>query len=172
MVVVNSEKDIEHISRENLALIFLGKKTLWDNDTRITPAMLHERKKPMRQFIELVLHKTLAQYRAYWKRRLFSGGGTVPRTYRTADELMDLISHKPGAIGMHSDPSRVFKGKKMAGHMGCNRKTIKNLQVMGIIPDRNVLLLKGAVSGARNGLLYIQTAKTGVPRKSAKKEEA
>jgi len=66
-----------------------------------------------------------------------------------------MCDRRPGSIGMHSDPSRVFKGKKMAGHYGCERKTIKGIQIIKVIPERNVLLVKGAVPGARNGLLYI-----------------
>lgn len=67
---------------------------------------------------------------------------------------------------MHSDPSRVFKGKKMAGHYGSKRITVKNLLVKRVDPDRNVLLIRGAVPGPRNGLLYIRTAKTGRPKKT------
>lgn len=76
-----------------------------------------------------------------------------------------MCDRRPGAIGMHSDPSRVFKGKKMAGHYGNERITIKNTEVIGIVPEKNLLLLKGPIPGARNGLLYIRTAKTGVPKK-------
>lgn len=72
-----------------------------------------------------------------------------------------MCNRRPGAIGMHSDPSRVFKGKKMAGHYGDERKTIKGIQVIRVIPERNVLLLKGSVPGARNGLLQIRTPKFG-----------
>lgn len=83
-----------------------------------------------------------------------------------------MCNRRPGSIGMHSDPSRVFKGKKMAGRYGNERVTVKNLEVVGTIPDRNVLLVKGAVPGARNGLLRIRTAKTGVPRKAKAEAEA
>jgi large subunit ribosomal protein L3 len=81
-----------------------------------------------------------------------------------------MCDRRPGAIGMHSDPSRVFKGKKMAGHWGHERITVKNLEVAGKDPDRNVLFIRGSVPGARNGLLYIRTAKTGIPK--VRKEEA
>ncbi|MHC4942470.1 MAG: 50S ribosomal protein L3 [Planctomycetota bacterium] len=81
-----------------------------------------------------------------------------------------MCDRRPGAIGMHSDPSRVFKGKKMAGHYGCERLTVKNLEVLGVLPERNVLLIKGAVPGARNGLLSIQTAKTAKPKKKPQTE--
>ena len=83
-----------------------------------------------------------------------------------------MCDRRPGSIGMHSDPSRVFKGKKMAGHYGAERVTVKNLKVEGVDADRNVLLLKGAVPGPRNGLLCIRTAKTGRPKKTEEKAEA
>ncbi|MFC1585924.1 hypothetical protein ACFL5V_10290 [Fibrobacterota bacterium] len=112
MVIVNSENIIEHITRNELVVIYLGKKTLWENEIRIIPAMLYERKKPMREFIEAELHKTLGQYRAYWKRRLFSGGGTVPRTFRTAKELMNFVARKPGAIGIVPAGTELIEGVK------------------------------------------------------------
>jgi large subunit ribosomal protein L3 len=65
----------------------------------------------------------------------------------------------PGSIGASADPARVFKGTKMGGQMGNVRKTIQNLQVWQVRPDRNLLLLKGAVPGSKNGFLLIKKAK-------------
>lgn len=62
---------------------------------------------------------------------------------------------RPGSIGPGTDPSRVIKGRKMAGQMGTERKTIRNLQVVKIDPERNLLLVRGAVPGARNGWVFI-----------------
>lgn len=64
-----------------------------------------------------------------------------------------------GAIGNASTPSRVFKGKKMAGRKGNDRVTIQNLQVIDIRPEQNVLLIKGSVPGPQNGLLIIHKAR-------------
>jgi large subunit ribosomal protein L3 len=64
----------------------------------------------------------------------------------------------PGSIGASADPSRVFKGTKMAGQMGNVRKTIQNLQVWQVRSDRNLLLLKGAVPGSKNGFVLIKKA--------------
>ena len=80
-----------------------------------------------------------------------------------------MCDRRPGSIGMHSDPSRVFKGKKMPGHFGNKRITVKGLEIVNILPERNVLLIRGSVPGGRNGLLYIITAKSG-PEKKVKKE--
>ena len=67
------------------------------------------------------------------------------------------ISHRaPGSIGQCQTPGRVFKGKKMAGHMGNVRRTMQNLKVVRVDAERNLLLVKGAVPGARGGDLIIR----------------
>lgn len=65
----------------------------------------------------------------------------------------------PGSIGAGTDPGRVWKNTRMAGHMGAERVTVKKLRVVRVDPERNLLLVKGAVPGARNGLLLVQKAK-------------
>lgn len=65
---------------------------------------------------------------------------------------------RPGSIGACADPSRVIKGKKMPGHKGAETVTVQNIEVVGIDVDKNVLLVKGAVPGARGGLLSIYKA--------------
>lgn len=64
----------------------------------------------------------------------------------------------PGSIGQASDPSRVFKGTKMAGRTGNDRVTVKNLRVVRIFPDKNLLLVKGAIPGAKQGFVEIRKA--------------
>ncbi len=70
-----------------------------------------------------------------------------------------MFHRAPGSIGASADPSRVFKGTKMGGHMGNVRNTTQNLQVWQVRSDRNLLLLKGAVPGSRNGFVLIKKAK-------------
>ncbi|MBI4640337.1 MAG: 50S ribosomal protein L3 [Candidatus Tectomicrobia bacterium] len=70
---------------------------------------------------------------------------------------------RPGSIGSSADPSRVLKGKKMAGRMGRERVTMQNLQVVRILQERNMLLIKGALPGSNGELVVI--------RKSRKKTE-
>ena len=62
----------------------------------------------------------------------------------------------PGAIGAGSDPSRVFKGMRMAGRTGNDRVTMKNLQILRIMPDQNSVLVTGAVPGPKNGLVELR----------------
>jgi len=69
------------------------------------------------------------------------------------------LSHRaPGSIGQCQTPGRVFKGKKMAGHMGDERVTTQNLEVVSVDEERNLLLIKGAVPGAKNGQVAIRPA--------------
>ncbi|MDD4372796.1 MAG: 50S ribosomal protein L3 [Bacteroidales bacterium] len=62
----------------------------------------------------------------------------------------------PGSIGASSYPSRVFKGMRMAGRMGGDRVKLINLQIVKIIPEKNLILVKGAVPGPKNGFLKIE----------------
>jgi len=69
------------------------------------------------------------------------------------------LSHRaPGSIGQCQTPGRVFKGKKMAGHMGDVRCTTQNLEVVSIDTERNLLLIKGAVPGAAGGQVTVRPA--------------
>ena len=69
------------------------------------------------------------------------------------------VSHRShGSTGNRQDPGKVFKGKKMAGHMGDRRVTVQNLEVIGIDEDRGLLLVKGAVPGARGGYVRVTDA--------------
>ena len=86
------------------------------------------------------------------KRHHFKGG---PKTHGQSDR-----HRAPGSIGQSSDPSRVFKGMRMAGHMGDRRVTVKGLEVVRVDKDRNLLLVKGAVPGARGGIVVVNKARS------------
>lgn len=69
------------------------------------------------------------------------------------------LSHRaPGSIGQNQSPGRVFKGKKMSGHMGNVQRTAQNLEVVRVDAERNVLLIKGAVPGAKGGSVVVRPA--------------
>ena len=68
-----------------------------------------------------------------------------------------VVRHQ-GSMGACSDPSRVFKGKKMAGHLGCERVTIQNLDVVKVDAENNLIAVKGAVPGAKGGIVVITDA--------------
>jgi large subunit ribosomal protein L3 len=67
------------------------------------------------------------------------------------------LSHRaPGSIGQNQSPGRVFKGKKMAGHMGNVRRTAQNLEIIKVDIDRNLLLIKGAIPGSKGGKVIVK----------------
>jgi large subunit ribosomal protein L3 len=84
------------------------------------------------------------------KRHGFRGG---PRTHGQSDRL-----RAPGSIGSSATPGRVFKGMRMAGRMGNDRVTVQNLTVVRVDPTRNLVLVRGSVPGANEGLVLIQRA--------------
>ena len=69
-----------------------------------------------------------------------------------------MYHRRPGSMGSTSTPGRVFKGKKLPGHMGANTITIQNLDVVRVDMDKNVILLKGSVPGAKGSILKIKSA--------------
>jgi large subunit ribosomal protein L3 len=84
------------------------------------------------------------------KRHNFHGG---QRTHGQSDR-----SRAPGSIGPGTTPGRVYKGLRMAGHMGHARVTVQNLRVVSVDADRNLILIKGAVPGPTNGMLIVRKA--------------
>ncbi len=84
------------------------------------------------------------------KRHGFRGG---PRTHGQSDRL-----RAPGSIGAGTDPGHVWKGTRMAGRMGNRRVTTLNLRVVEVLADRNVVLVRGSVPGAKTGLVVIRRA--------------
>jgi large subunit ribosomal protein L3 len=85
------------------------------------------------------------------KRHHFAGG---PKTHGQTDR-----HRAPGSIGATTWPGRVLKGKRMAGHMGNMRVTARKVKIVQVDPERNLLLVKGAVPGANGGLLVIEKAR-------------
>ncbi len=87
--------------------------------------------------------------------------GTVKRwNFRTQDATHgNSLSHRvPGSIGQNQSPGKVFKGKKMAGHLGAERVTVQSLEVVRVDAARNILLVKGAVPGAIGGDVIVKPA--------------
>jgi len=85
------------------------------------------------------------------KRHGFAGG---PKTHGQSDR-----HRAPGSVGAGTTPGRVFKGMRMAGRMGGERVTVSNLEVVIVDPDRNLLAVKGAIPGAKNGLVMVKAAR-------------
>lgn len=70
-----------------------------------------------------------------------------------------MMHRRPGSIGMRQTPGHVFKGKHMPGHMGVDRRTVQNLQVVQVIPEKNIILVKGSVPGANGQEVIVRAAK-------------
>jgi large subunit ribosomal protein L3 len=87
------------------------------------------------------------------KRHGFAGG---PKTHGQSDR-----HRAPGSIGATTTPGRVFKGTRMAGHMGNRRATVLNLAVVDVMPERNVVLVRGGVPGSKKGIIVIRKAIKG-----------
>ena len=64
----------------------------------------------------------------------------------------------PGSVGQCATPSRVFKGLKLPGHMGCDTVTVRNLEVVRIDEEQNLILVKGAIPGSKNGIVRVRMA--------------
>ena len=86
--------------------------------------------------------------------------GTIKRwgTHRGPMTHGSKYHRGPGSLGGASDPSRVFKGKKLPGHLGAERVTIQNLDLVKVDNERNLLLIKGAIPGPKGGLVMIKNA--------------
>ena len=84
------------------------------------------------------------------KRYHFRGG---PKTHGQSDR-----HRAPGSVGSTTTPGRVFKGLRMAGHMGDRKVTVRNLEVVEVDQAKNIVLLKGAIPGGKNGLVLIESA--------------
>lgn len=82
------------------------------------------------------------------------GFNRQPKTHGQSDR-----ERSPGSAGAGSTPGRVYKGKRMPGHMGNERVTVHNLRVVKVDPERNLLAVKGAVPGPKNGLVTVSAAR-------------
>jgi large subunit ribosomal protein L3 len=80
-------------------------------------------------------------------------------------------TREPGATGTNTTPGRVLKGKRMPGHLGDVQVTTRNLRVVRVLPERNLLYLAGAVPGHNNADVFVREAISGSRRKGAKKAE-
>ena len=77
-----------------------------------------------------------------------------------------MFHRRIGSIGMRQTPGRVWKNQKMPGHMGGVRRTVQNLSVVKILPEKNILLVKGAIPGANGDDVIVRTATKGQPKQA------
>ena len=101
------------------------------------------------QFVDVVGTSKGKGFQGVVKRHGFGGVGQA--THGQDDRL-----RKPGSIGACSYPARVFKGLRMGGQMGGNRVTTHNLQVLKVIPEHNILMVKGSVPGFKGSIVIVE----------------
>ena len=99
-------------------------------------------------FVDVIGTSKGKGYQGVVKRHGFGGVGQT--THGQHNRL-----RAPGSIGACSYPAKVFKGMRMAGHMGAERVTVQNLQIIKVMPENNVLVVKGSVPGAKGAILSI-----------------
>jgi large subunit ribosomal protein L3 len=114
------------------------------------------------QIVDVTGTTTGKGYAGVMKRHNFAGG------YKSHGA--SLVHRSPGSIGQRQTPGRVFMGKRMAGRMGNERRTIENLQVVRVDAERNLLLIRGAVPGAPGGQVIVRpSVKAAAQAAKAKK---
>ena len=102
-------------------------------------------------FVDVVGTSKGKGFQGVVKRHGFSGVGHANKSHGQHDR-----ERAPGSLGASSDPSRVMKGMRMAGRMGGNRKKVQNMVVVKIMPEKNILLVKGSVPGAKGSYVLIE----------------
>lgn len=100
-------------------------------------------------FVDVVGHSKGKGYQGVMKRHGFAGVG------ETSHGQKNKTRH-PGSIGASSYPSKVFKGMRMAGQDGNRRVTVQNLEVIKVMPEHNILLVKGSVPGAKGAIIFVE----------------
>jgi large subunit ribosomal protein L3 len=100
-------------------------------------------------FVDVIGTSKGKGFQGVMKRHGFSGVGEM--THGQSDR-----QRKPGSIGACSYPAKVFKGTRMGGQMGNARVTVQNLQVIKVLPEQNILMVKGSVPGAKGSILLIE----------------
>ena len=104
------------------------------------------------EYVDVVGTSKGKGFQGVMKRHNFSGGGATHGS---------MFHRAPGSVGQASDPSRVFPGQKMPGRMGGKRITTKNLKVVKVDEEENLIFVRGAIPGPNNGYIAIRRAKRG-----------
>ncbi|NOX60403.1 MAG: 50S ribosomal protein L3 [Chloroflexi bacterium] len=127
---------------------------------RVKEEHLDEYKPGQKLLVDVFNEGELVDVTGISKGKGFQGGvkrhgfNRQPKTHGQSDR-----ERAPGAAGAGSTPGRVYKGKRMPGHMGHQRVTVQNLRVMRVDPERNLLAVRGAVPGPKNGLVTVVAAR-------------
>ena len=99
-VIVNSKNDITDASRSSISQIYLGKKKTWASGLKIIPSRLGNDSIELQEFLKNIVGKKMALFQGYWRRKLFSGGGQVPKVFKNEMDLIKYVETNEGAVGV------------------------------------------------------------------------
>lgn len=99
-VIVNPANKQITITAHDLQAIYLARKQAWDSGDTITVVALPDDSAAMSAFLKAVVEKSVPQYQAYWREKLFSGKAVPPRTFKTTDEVVAFVVANPGAVAV------------------------------------------------------------------------
>jgi len=131
------------------------KPTRWLREFRVENADQYEVGQEIK--VDIFQEGETVDVTGFTKGKGFAGGIKRHNFHRGPMAHGSKYHRRPGSLGAKG-PARVFKGRKLPGRMGNERVTVQNLQVVKVYPDRNIILVKGAVPGPRRGLLYLKNS--------------
>ena len=98
VIIGNSSVPVSELSKKDIGNIFLGKRTAWEDDSKVIFVVLNDAK-IQKAFLKEFVNKSLSQYDRFWKKQVFTGKGSSPRAYTSEKELVKYVSETKGAIG-------------------------------------------------------------------------
>lgn len=104
-IITNPGTEIPPLKKKDIKDIFTGKRTRWNGSGKITIAILED-SETHSEFLREFVKKTPSQFRNYWRRKVFTGEGTFPRTFGSEAELMDFVAATKGAVGYIGSPPK------------------------------------------------------------------
>ena len=105
LIIANPDTELSSLKKKDIKDIFTGKRTRWNAGGKIIIAIL-ESSDVHKEFLWEFVRKTPSQFRNYWRRKVFTGEGKFPRSFRSEAELIDFVAGTKGAVGYISSPAK------------------------------------------------------------------
>jgi len=100
-IIANEDVPVNEISKSDLSYIFLGNKKFWNNNCRIRASYITDKSKTSSIFFNDYVEKAYKKFKRYWLKKIFSGYGSAPISFKNPESLIDFISNNSGAIGFY-----------------------------------------------------------------------
>lgn len=110
VIIANENVSASTLAKDDIKQIFLGKKTIWDNGSKIV-FVVQKRTEVSEWFLKTYVMKNAYQYDIYWKKRVFTGRGKLPKSFSSDQEIVEFVSETPNAIGYVSTGTDTGKAK-------------------------------------------------------------